>query len=172
MPESVESPEVIAAKADAQRQINDIKSAKDKEVSDWKTKHDTVHAELTSIKPKYTELIAKESVYSEFFDGEKKANNDQSSQGKQPVATVDSKAIDIKVLKETYVKAGVPENVLVAAETEKEVRLVAGLYRELKPQPAKPLDQGRGSSAGNAPDLDKMNAYDLFKTGLEQRDKK
>ena len=165
-----ESPEVIAAKAEAQKQIDQVKSGKDKEVSEWKAKHDTIATELNGIKPKYQELVAKETVYSQFFNGENKASND-SEQSKQSAATVAGGEVDVKVLKETYIKAGIPADVLAAVETSREAKLVAGLYNSLKPQPAKSLDSGKGSSAGSAPDFSKMTAYDQIKYGLEQREK-
>ena len=107
-------------KAQYEKDIAAVKSAKDKEISELRKSHE----ELTSKMQESDAVVAK-------------LTGDDATK---------KKADSVEALRAKLIKEGTPEETLKFAETEREMNMIASVYKNMPKPPTRGLDTGGGSS--------------------------
>lgn len=155
---------VAEAQAEAQKQVNEVKSAKDKEIAAVKSQYDETARKLKEAEAK-NEQLAKEKSSLEVIQ---KVNDllgvpdTKSHPAPDPMGD----------LKKGLIEKGIPEDILKELKTEEEVSVAVKAYRAAKKADAQvgKLDDGVGGARATQADAPKTS-FQYFKSVREQINK-
>ena len=145
----------VKAKADYEKDVAAIKSAKDKEISGIAKERDEERKRLSALEEEAKGLRVNAKLFDLFGTeppkGEKK----------------DTTPAPVDVLRNEAVKRGVPADILKQCETEKEVEVAIKTYLATRPKGAQ-LDPGGRSPKGGV-DWEKLSPMEKIRAGIEER---